>query len=358
VSIARTLILTVLACALGTAHAATPTRRPAAEEVLVVLPERGHPRSDAVQQAIELQRLGTSTRDVRYFGRAESILGAKLRAGRAPVPALIVQARLLQRRHQFKAAAELLDQALARNPDNTQATVLRAGVRLTQGEVARARTDCTALLRQTQIFVGTVCLAQVLAANGDPQQARDLLDTQLASRPVGHADGEAAEVLSWALGIRAEIAQSLDDSGGAELDLRAALALQPASESLRVALADLLLTSDRAAAAASLLNLPFPSPALLMRQIQVAQAGTGGDTAAIAKLRRQLDQLLDLDRLRGDDVHLREQAQVALLLDRDACRAADLARRNAKVQRESTDMRLLDDAVTACGRATVVALRR
>jgi 1,2-phenylacetyl-CoA epoxidase PaaB subunit len=51
--------------------------------------------------------------------------------------------------------------------------------------------------------------------------------------------------------------------------------------------------------------------------------------------------------LRGDTVHLREQARFALHLQDDARMALDLARRNWSVQKEAADVRILLEAAIA-----------
>jgi len=68
------------------------------------------------------RRLG----DAHYAGYAEAVLAPWIAAASPPVDALIVQATILQFRHEFDGARRLLDQALARDPRNAQAWLTKA----------------------------------------------------------------------------------------------------------------------------------------------------------------------------------------------------------------------------------------
>jgi hypothetical protein len=65
--------------------------------------------------------------------------------------------------------------------------------------------------------------------------------------------------------------------------------------------------------------------------------------------RRQLDALLLVARRRGTGRHLREEAELALHVDRQASRAVELARLNFEQQKDTPDLRIFADAAIAAG---------
>ena len=112
---ARVALLMILAAGVAsTLLAATPAHRPDPGTVVQTLPDEGRALSvasrrmapatadQALAMAAELYARGQRQRDVREFGRAEQILQSWL--GAAPV--MVLQARLLQRRHRFADAVE------------------------------------------------------------------------------------------------------------------------------------------------------------------------------------------------------------------------------------------------------------
>ncbi|MEZ5513237.1 MAG: tetratricopeptide repeat protein [Steroidobacteraceae bacterium] len=362
-------MLLVASMAIGSLRAATPAHRPDPGTVVLTLPAAERVRatqtqrmtmSQALEFAAALYDRGQQQRDVREFGRAEQVLQpwtqpdvAASVADRAAV--LVLQARLLQRRHRFADSLELLDRALALDPSLGDARLLRAGVQLTRGAHQVAGNDCRALLRQSELFAGSVCLAQVQAATGSVAQALELLDSVLPRGPQDAMSSGAAAQLGWALAVRAELAQLQGDLTGAQTDLQRAIELDPAAESARVALADVLLATGKAQEVSRWLDLPQPSPAMLLRELQAFDQ-SGPLTSAGAErakwLRAALDSVLALDAARGEHVHLREQAEAALLLDQQPCRARDLAMRNFELQRERPDIQLLAHAAQQCGEPT------
>ena len=97
---------------------------------------------------------------------------------------------------------------------------------------------------------------------------------------------------------------------------------------------------------------PSLHSAMLLRQLTaLEQSGSRPhvDAADATALRTTLDSVLALDAARGEHVHLREQAEAALLLDRQPCRARELAIRNFAQQRERADVRVLARAAAQCG---------
>jgi len=280
----------------------------------------------------------------QLYGRAESVLAPWIARPTVPAPLLILQANILQQRHEFAAAIELLDRAIAQEPRSGQAHLMRANVRIVTGDYERARPDCAWLLGSGEQWTGSVCIAQVLGSTGQLARARTLLEKLMAGDAVGPGDsvGPSAEVLAWALSVRADLAQRAGALPEAQDLLTRAVALAPASDYTRLALADVLIARNRLAEAVDVLDTARPSVGVLLRRA-IAQSRThaGYTPESLAAL----EERLSVSAQRGERTHLREETRLALEFPRaDAAAgghaALALARDNFNVQRETEDIRL------------------
>jgi tetratricopeptide (TPR) repeat protein len=306
--------------------------------------------------AVELAQLylqrARANREERYFARAEALVQPWAKRPEARSSTLRVQAGILQNRHEFAAAIGLLDRAISREPRDAGARLMRASVKLVQGQAEEARPDCTAVLSAGEAAAGTICLAQVLGATGELSRATSLVSRLLAPdgrvlEPASPSSVPLARpIRGWALWILADFTDRAGDRATAEQLLRAALEMVPDNEGVRSALADLLLARGATREAMELVDLPSPSLGLLARR---AHAQTVLRDPAVADTRARIDTLLAPAARRGDRPHLREEALVALYVDKDAERALELARQNFEAQRETIDVRLLASAARASG---------
>lgn len=304
--------------------------------------------------AVELAQLylqrARANREERYFARAEALVQPWSQKPDARSSTLRVQAGILQNRHEFAAAVNLLDRAIARQPRDAGAHLMRASVKLVQGRAAEARPDCTAVLSAGEAAVGTICLAQVLGATGELERATSLVSRLLSpdGRVLEPASPSsiplARPIRGWALWILADFTDRAGDPATAERLLRAALEMVPDNEGIRSALSDLLIQRGAAGEAMTLVDLPSPSLGLLARR---AHAQTILRDPAVAETRARIDALLAPFQRRGDRPHLREEALVALYVDKNPERAVELARQNFGAQREAIDVRLFARAAQA-----------
>jgi predicted Zn-dependent protease len=298
-------------------------------------------RSDpqlAAQLAAALLEQARVSAQPQLYGRAESVLAPWIARPTVPAPLLILEANILQQRHEFAAAIDLLDRAIAQDPRSGQAHLMRANVRIVTGDYERARPDCAWLLGSGEQWTGSVCIAQVLGSTGQLARARALLERLAA----GDAVGPAAEVLAWALSVRADLAQRAGALPEAQDLLTRAVALAPASDYTRLALADVLIARDRLAEAVEVLDTARPSVGVLLRRA-IAQSRTHAGYAPESLA--ALEERLAVSAQRGERTHLREETRLALefpgadaAADRQAVLA--LARDNFNVQRETEDIRL------------------
>lgn len=307
--------------------------------------------ASAAQAAKELIDRARNEREPRFFGYAEALIAPWLQHATVAAPdLLLVKADIQQNRHEFGNAIATLSRAIALEPHDPRAYLQRATVYLVRGEFQAARADCRWLMTGGELAVGGVCMAQALGAVGfaDRGEAmiRALLSNDRQFDPATRA---------WALASLADLARRKGADADAEKLLRKALQLEPTDDSIRCALADLMLERGAYRDAIAVTQLDRPSMPLLLRTA-IARHRLG-DPAFAATARRFLE-LLEVDRLRAERAHLREEALFALDVRGDARAAAELARANFKVQRESTDIRLLARAAfTAGDRAAAEELR-
>ena len=276
-------------------------------------------------------------REPMYFGRAESVLATAARHPGASSETRRLWAETLQYRHEFAPAEQLLDDILRKSPLDAAARMQRASVRLVRGDFAGARTDCAQLMTsEASRAVALACLAEGLGGSGRLEQARALL----AAYPLGVTEPAAAR--AYFLTVRAELAERANAPDRAIADYSAALALQPLDDSIRASLADALLARGELAEADALLRVDRPSLALVVRRAGCAH---GVDRARLHALATSW---LELEAARGDALHNREAAMLALQ-DGDPGRALRAAEKNFASQKELPDVRVLARAARAAG---------
>ncbi len=280
---------------------------------------------------------GRRTSEPRGFGRAEALLQRWRTQGAASAQWHVLSADIHQYRHDYDRSLTSLGRALELEPSNTRALLMRAAVRQTRGEFDAARADCSALLAQGEVALGSTCLAQILGLTGQLSRARALLERQVNddTSPVG--------IRVWRLGALADMADRAGDVADAEHYLRQALRIQPNDQYISLALVDLLLLQGRPAEVETLLrSLPL-TEAVLLRRAEALRATGRSKEQALA----QLQALRSQARQRGEAVDLRDAARLERLQGR-SCEALTAARSNWASQREPADVRLLLAVGTEC----------
>jgi tetratricopeptide (TPR) repeat protein len=348
---------------LGAGAAAAAPRVPAAEtEVLArvrpaadpearalrALAERLRAAPDDLAVALDLARrhlvIARASLDPRHVGYAEAALAPWIALPAPPPQVRVLRATMRQSRHEFPDALADLDVVLRDQPDEAQALLTRATVRLVTGDAAGSRRDCLALATRATALVAATCRAAVDSVTGRAASALD--DLARALRPAALTDPPA--VRAWALTLQGEILFRLGRAEAAEAPFQAALALDPADVYARAAHADLLLQTGRPQEARALVERDLAPDALLLRAALAARATQAPDADALLAL--LLDRMQEAAQ-RGDTTHLREAARVQLDLLAQPRRALELARRNFVIQREPADALLLLRAARAAGQA-------
>jgi predicted Zn-dependent protease len=324
-------------------------------------------RSDpqlAAQLAAALLEQARTSAQPQLYGRAESVLAPWIARPTVPAPLLILEANILQQRHEFGAALELLDRAIGQEPRSSQARLMRANVHIVTGDYERARPDCAWLLGAGEQWTGSVCIAQVLGSTGQLERARTLLERLMGGEAAGPSgqgqlgqgqfgqgqfgQGPTAEVLAWTLSVRADLALRAGELPEAQAMLTQAVALAPASDYTRLALADVLIASNQFAPAVKVLDTTRPSVGVLLRRAIAQSRNHAGHAPESLE---ELEERLNVSAQRGERTHLREEARLALEFPHEGAdgrqAALALARDNFSVQRETEDIRLFARAVVA-----------
>ncbi len=291
---------------------------------------------DVARQAIRRAR---AQGDPRPLGQAQTALGPWWNLSAPPVEILVLRATIRQSLHDFPGALADLETAVSRDPRHTAAWLTKAAVHLVRGEAAEARSAAARLAMLADPLSAAVIVAQVAALDGHTAKGIAQLLRALERTPVTAASPpELREAAVWASTVVAEL---LDRSGRpkeAEEHFRKALSLAPGDPYLLGAFADFLLDQRRAVEVLPLLHDHAEVDALLLRLAEAQRAASpGSEASSVAELRARFD----LAQVRGDRLHLREEARFHLRLLGDFATARRLAEENWTIQKEPADARLL-----------------
>jgi Tfp pilus assembly protein PilF len=277
--------------------------------------------------------------DPRYIGYAEAALRPWSARNAIPPRLRVIRALLSQYKHDFAGALKDLATALDADPKDVEAHSWRAAIFMVQADYANARAECAALAPQSSELFATGCFAYVDATTGNTRKAYERLSAALQR----HTDASSGSKL-WNLTRLADMARRLGDPKTAEEHFRAALALGITDNFLLAAYADFLLDQNRPAEVAALLKDWGRSDTLLLR---LAFAESLLKVATSAQRVQALDDRFSEAGLRGEQLHLQEEARFRLHLKRDPAGALKLAAENWKSQREPRDAAILLEAASA-----------
>src|SRR6516225_8115999 len=284
----------------------------------------------AVMVAQGYSELGRVTGDPRYAGYAQAALAPWWSLEPAPQEVLVLRAALRQRMHKFDLALADLATVLNINPRNVEARLMLATVKQVQGAYDEAGEECRALEDLTEKLVWTACLANVNGATGRLRESYEQLRAVFSRYPVAEP-----KLRSWVLTSLAEMATRAGMMSEAE--------------------ADFLLDNGRPQEVVALLRDKTAADPLLLRYALALRAQDSNDLAVQVQ---QLDDRFAAGRLRGDRVHLREEARFTLSLLNAPAAALKLAEENWQVQKEPSDVRILLQAALAAHDTDAVDLVR
>jgi hypothetical protein len=277
--------------------------------------------------------------DPRYVGYAEAVLAPWPESAATAADLLVLHGLLRQYRHDFPHAMADFDLALAGDATNVEARAWRAAILMVQADYAAARRECELLAENATELHATACLGYVDATTGKARSAYQRLSLALARR----ADvSPGFEV--WIQTRLAEMAWRTGELAAAERHFHRGLSLGVDDNFLLAAYADFLLECGRAAEVVPLLTKWSRSDTLLLRLALAARAQRLPE--AEKYVRALGDRFADAG-LRGEKLHLQEEARFLLDLKGDAKGALAAASENYRTQREPRDAQVLIDAALA-----------
>lgn len=300
--------------------------------------------STLAQRYIEM---GRSDGDPRYLGYAEAVLEPWWQIVDAPPTVVLLRASVKESRHDFQAALRDLDQLLKRYPDHAQAWLTRATIMAVIGRYQDALASCAKTLGAASALITATCMANAASLSGRAQTSYQLIKTEL-ERPRSTAVPVTERL--WALTVLADICVRTNRIEEADKIFRAAQALDIHDVYLISAYADFLLDQKRYNDAYQLLKNDARVDGVLLR-LALAQSKLNMPQAAqnIEALKIRFA----ANRLRGDELHLREEARFTLELLNEPNNALALAIKNWAVQKEPADLRILLEAALAANNPIV-----
>lgn len=290
-------------------------------------------RATAIELSQSYIDYARATGDARFLGRALVPIQPWLNQTPVAPDVLIVQATVLQSRHEFDRARALLQTALKRDPGNAQGWLTLATVDMVEGDFDAARSDCVQTTNTGGQYLGIVCNGALLSLTGRSPQAYKLLGVialQTHNVPI--------EMQAYVQGLMADAAARQGDTDRAETHYQDALALTPGDNFLLDHYADLLLDENRPADALALVTDYTASDTLFLRAALAKNALDAPDAdAAIKTMAERFEAMAE----RGSHVYRREQARFVLELQHEPARALGIALENWKTQRAPEDVRIL-----------------
>ena len=305
---------------------------------------------DAVQASRLARRyfdMAMAEGDPRYVGYAEAALRAWPESAAAPAEILNLRGMLRQYRHDFTQGMVDFDLALKADPANIEARAWRAAILMVQADYAAARRECELLAEHSTELHATACVAYVDATTGHAMAAYTRLAAALARRSEVDPGFEV-----WVQTRLAEMAWRAGELAAAERHFRRGLALGVDDNFLLAAFADFLLERGRAAEVLPLLRKWARSDTLLLR---LALAARELKLSEGGKYTRTLGERFADAGLRGEKLHLQEEARYLLDLKDDARAALAAASENYRTQREPRDALVLLEAALAARNAAAAA---
>lgn len=285
--------------------------------------------------------------DPRYVGYAEGVLQPWKGSTGAPAEILLLQGLLRQYRHDFAGGLEHLARALERDPAMVEAHAWRAAIYMVQADYDRARQECAALAPKASELFSAGCRTSVESVTGNAASAYEQLRAALERSP-----DASGELKLWCHTRLAEMASRLGREAVAERHFKDARALGITDNFLLAAYADFLLERGRPADALRLLKDRERSDTLLLR---IALAERALKSKAAGAHERVLAERFHDSALRGERLHLGEEARFLLELRGDAKAALQAASENWRSQREPRDAEIFLRAALAARDASAAA---
>ena len=303
--------------------------------VLASAPTDGDTAAELAERYFEL---AAAEGDPRYIGYGVAAL-RPWQTDDAPTEVLFARGLLRQYRHDFEGALSDFALTLKSHPEHAGAHAWRAAILMVQADYAAAAQECAALSGVASELRAAGCSTYVDATTGKTRAAYEHLADVLRRHPETQS-----ELRLWVLTRLAEMAWRLEDHATAERLFKEALALGVDDNFLLAAYADYLLERGRPEEVVALLKKWERSDTLLLR-LALAEKALGMREAGPHI--QALGERFAAAALRGERLHMGEEARYLLDLKGDARAALATGLENWKEQREPRDALVVLDAAVA-----------
>lgn len=305
----------------------------------------------ASEEAEELIAKSRRLGGEEYAERARELLAPWWGAGELPGKIRLQRAMLLQRDHHFEKALADLNFLLKRNPELTEAWLIKTTILTVTGRFQEARQAAIPLFGLASPLVAVTAGTAPTSSNGNLSQSYQVLEKALETHP-----DEAAGIKAWAHTALAEMAVRLGKSPEAGSHFRSALRIDPHSPYLLKNYAGFLLEQGWDEKAGELIEPHREYFPVIWMQIRRAQ---GASRPELAELSSDYEASLVVQEARHGHSHGRDQAVCHLEIKDDPGEALHQAIGNWESQREASDLLILvKSARAADDQATLAATRR
>lgn len=280
----------------------------------------------------------------RYLGMAEALIETWL-SQYDPHPAIMLaKADILQFRHQFHAAIEILKDIPNFGAEGAAALLMRSNLHQLKGDFDQAANACAQLARELN-FMADICDLHLQSLRSEIEPARSKLEALIARLEL------PVEIRAWATGKLADMSSRQGEPLEA-LEYLQELAPEQVSTALKSQMMDLLLLLDRPGAVLQMVATDDNSEGLQLRRLRALKMTGENWRGPISSL---VVSRISPQQEGGANPHARELAYFHHYLTGDTEAAYSAARENWDLQREPIDIRLLFETAHRAGKLEEVA---
>jgi len=301
-----------------------------------------------IEFATRLVNLSKQSGDPRYYGRAESAI-SKLNKSqltdRLKNRVRLIEAEIAQFHHQFEKAIHLLNVVLDADPTVTDALLLRAQLHYALGNYELSQHDCkrTLFLLPSELTATCFFMTRGLQnsatwAVANSQSILHMLSSPIPSKASTEIKKRSPEYL-WIYSVLADVLLYQGELNEAFRTVKKGLTEFPDSPYLLTIHADILLQTGRLDEL--LQGMPAETTHLpLLVRLSIAESRQRHQLSR-KKYTQRLEQIFNLEKARGEKIHLRERALFEFAVKKNIPFAWNLATKNWKAQREPIDAKIV-----------------
>ncbi len=284
--------------------------------------------------------------DPRLLGRIKALLQPWWTKSLAPIEVRFFRGFIHQHEHRFADSLVDIESVLIANPRHNSARFLQISIQQILGDFKQAETNCRQLRRSVGELVGIACVLWQQSFQGNLKRSFYKFKNEMVK-----SDLSQVAVKVYFLSALADMAMRQNELINARKYWHEVLTLSP-SPHVHVALADVLLAQKDYGGVLELLSPSGSNESMLLR-LAIAAKRLGHPDAL--RYRKEFESKIVVSRLRGDNIHHREEALYQLEILGDVNRALHHAKANWESQKEPIDIRILAQTATVTGNHETLA---